>query len=119
MSIDIYHSRRTNYKRCPFYNDAPNRDLDKWVLTTKPSGVVYCQPVDRRNLSQNQVNNVMMFDKDTVVLKTADDTDDMKKGTVILYDGQWWIVDSISQELHLKESEFGHNHYDSYIYVRR
>lgn len=119
MAIDIYHTRRTHYERCPFYNDTPERGLEEWVLKTRPTGIVYCQPVDRRNLSQNQVNNIAMFDKDAVVLKTSDDSHGIKKGTVILYSGHPWIVDSVSQEIHLKESEFGHNHYDSYIYLRR
>ena len=28
------------------------------------------------------------------------------------------FVDNLSKQLHLKESEFGHNHYDTYIYIR-
>lgn len=116
--IDIYHSRRTKYERCPYYNDKPDRDLEKWVLVNKPSGYIYCQPVDTRQLQQNQVNNAMMFDKDSMVLWTSDHTD-ISRGSVILYRGHPWIVDNTNRELHLKESEFGHEHYDTYIYIRR
>jgi hypothetical protein len=117
--IDIYHSRRTKYESVPYYTDAPNRELSKWVLTAKPSGYIYCQPVDVRNIQRNQVNNAMMFDQNTVVLLTSDDCDNLSAGNVLLYRGHPWIVDDLRQELHLKESEFGHNHYETYIYIRR
>lgn len=120
MSVDIYHSRRTKYERCPFYIEAPNRDLDKWVLSNKPDGIIYCQPVDMRTLGKNPINNVMMFDKDSVVLLTSDHCDNLKPKSVILYRGHTWTVDNISQEIHLKQSEFSSDiHYDTYIYIRR
>jgi len=59
-----------------------------------------------------------MFDKDSMVLWTSDHTD-ISRGSVILYRGHPWIVDNTNRELHLKESEFGHEHYDTYIYIRR
>ncbi len=117
--IDIYHSRRTKYESVPYYNDAPDRDLDKWVLTNRPTGYIYCQPVDNRQITQNQVNNAMMFDKDTLVLLTSDECDNLNKGSVLLYRGHLFIIDNLRKELHLKESEFGHDHYETYIYIRR
>jgi len=117
--IDIYHSRRTKYENIPYYVDAPDRDLDKWVLTNRPTGYIYCQPIDNRQINPNQINNVMMFDKDTLVLVTSDDCDKLSKGSVLLYRGHPFIVDNLRKELHLKESEFGENHYDTYIYIRR
>lgn len=119
MSIDIYHSRRTKYELCAYYTENPDRNLNEWVLTQHPSGYIYCQPVDMRQLQQNQVNNAMMFDKDTYVLLTSDDCDDLKKGNVVLFRGHPWHVDNLTKELHLKESEFGEDHYDTYIYIRR
>ena len=117
--IDIYHSRRTKYEHVAYYTEKPDRQLNEWVLTRKPSGYIYCQPVDARQINQNQVNNAMMFDKDTVVLLTSDDCDDLSRGHIILYRGHPWIVDNLRKELHLKESEFGPDHYDTYIYIRR
>ena len=117
--IDIYHSRRTKYESVPYYIDAPSRDLDKWVLANKPKGYIYCQPVDNRQLMANQVNNAMMFDKDTLVLLTSDECDELSRGSVLLYHGHPFIVDNLRKELHLKESQFGHDHYDTYIYIRR
>lgn len=117
--IDIYHSRRTKFEHIPYYTNNPDRALNEWVLTAKPSGWIYCQPVDMRSLQQNQVNNAMMFDKDTIVLLTSDDCDDLSRGNILLYRGHPWIVDNVNKQLHLKESEFGENHYETYIYLRR
>lgn len=119
MAIDIYHSRRTKYERCPYYTDAPNRDLAEWVLKTKPAGFFYAQPVYNITTQGNPVNNVMMFDKSIKTLKTSDDVPDLKRGCVILHQGQPWVVDNTTQELHLKESEFGHDSYETYISIRR
>lgn len=117
--IDIYHSRRTKYEKVAYFVDTPDRDLNKWVLTARPEGFIYCQPVDARQINQNQVNNAMMFDKDTLVLLTSDECDKLTRGNVLLYRGHPFIVDNVRKELHLKESEFGHNHYETYIYIRR
>lgn len=117
--IDIYHSRRTKYEKIPYFTDAPDRALNEWVLKARVSGYIYCQPVDMRHLQPNQINNAMLFDKDTIVLLTSDECDDLSRGHIILYRGHPWIVDNINKELHLKESEFGHNHYETYIYLRR
>ena len=116
--IDIYHSRRTKYEKCPYYTDEPDRRINEWVLITRPAGYIYCQPVDTRQLQPNQVNNAMMFDKDSIVLWTSDECDDLSRGNIILYRGHPWIVDNLRKELHLKQSEFGHLHYDTYIYLR-
>lgn len=117
--IDIYHSRRTKYEKCPYYISADTRDLAEWVLKNKPAGFIYCQPVNNRMLEGNQVNNVMLLDKDTMTLWTSDHCEDMKKGSVIVYRGHPWIVVNIVKELHLRQSEFGEDHYDSYISIRR
>lgn len=117
--IDIYHSRRTKYESVLYYTENPDRDLNVWVLTAKPAGYIYCQPVDNRQLENNQVNNAMMFDKDSIVLLTSDECDDLKVKNIVLYRGHPWHVDNIRKELHLKESEFGENHYETYIYLRR
>lgn len=117
--INIYHSRRTKYEKCSYYNESPDRNLNEWVLTAKPSGYIYCQPVDARQLENNQINNAMMFDKNSMVLWTSDCCDSIKVKSIILYRGHPWIVDSLRKELHLKQSEFGENCYDTYIYIRR
>lgn len=119
MSLDIYHSRRTKFEECPYYTENPDRDLNKWVLTARPSGYIWCQPVDMRQLTANPINNAMMFDKDSIVLLTSDECDDLKKGNVLLYRGHPWHVDNLTKELHLKESQYGEDHYDTYIYLRR
>ncbi len=119
MSVDIYHSRRTKYESVPYYTEKPDRQLNEWVLKARPAGYIYCQPVDSRQLQMNQVNNAMKFDKDSIVLLTSDECDDLKVGNILLYRGHPWIVDNTTRELHLKESEFGHNHYETYIYLRR
>lgn len=117
--IDIYHSRRTKFERCPYFVEQPDRDLNEWVLKEKPSGIIYCQPVQNRNMSNNPINNVMLFSKNTMCLLTNDECDDLKTNSIILYRGHPWIVTDLSKELHLKQSEFGHDHYDIYIYIRR
>lgn len=119
MALDIYHSRRTKYETVPYYTEKPDRQLNEWVLKACPAGYIHCQPVDSRQLQQNQVNNAMKFDKDSIVLLTSDECDDLKVGNILLYRGHPWIVDNTTRELHLKESEFGHNHYETYIYLRR
>lgn len=117
--IDIYHSRRTKYERCCYYTEEPDRNLEQWVLTAKVSGIFYAQPVNNRINQENQISNVVILDKNIITLLTSDEVDELKRGCVVLYRGHPWIVDNLTKELHLKESEFGQNHYETYINMRR
>ena len=118
--IDLFHTRRTKFEKVLYFNEAPNRDLEVWVLNNKPTGVIYCQPVQNRNTQNNPVNNVVMYDKDSAVLLTSDHCEDIDVKSIILFRGHVWMVSEVSKELHLKESQFSNKeHFDTYIYIRR
>lgn len=122
MSVDIYHSRRTKFIKCPYWIRDESQsvgNLAQWVLTNKISGYFYAQPVNNFTQQGNNINGVAMFDKTLTTLWTSDDVEDIKRGCVVQYNGHAWMVDSVVSELHIKETEFGHNHYDTYISLRK
>lgn len=119
MAIDIYKSRRTKHEKCFYYNDAPTRDLAEWVLKAKPTGFFYAQQIHTRFHQGEQVQNVMMFDKNVINLHTSDRVDKLSKGSIILYRGHTWIVDNVQQTLNLRETEFGAESYETFISVRQ
>lgn len=123
MAVDIYHTRRTNYKLCQYWNrDESTRigDASKWVLANKPTGSFYARPESQTTNSANPVANAMMFDRNTVTLCTEDHVDDIKKDSMVLYNGKVWGVVNVQFAPHKKESEFSNEgHYTTYISLRR
>ena len=120
MSIDIYHTRRTNYRVCKYWlpNDKINRDLI--VLQETPAGIFYAEEVNALSTNFNPLVNTFGANKNIIVLKTNDDVRDLKKLSTVLYLGKSWVVDDIQRELHKKETQFDDDvHATTYINIRR
>ena len=120
--IDIYHSRRINYKKCVYWvrdESLAIADLNEWVLKEKQAGAFYAREM---NFSKqvNAVNNIFMFDKNMLTLVTEDKVDDIARGCIVKYKNELWFVESVQANLHLKETEFSNdNHYTTYIALRK
>jgi len=120
MSVDIYHSRRTNFRICKYWlpNDKINRDVI--VLKEMPAGVFYAEEVNAIASGFNPTANVFGSNRNTITLKTNDDVRDMKKLSIVLYLGKSWTVDDIQREIHKKETQFDDDvHATTYISLRR
>ena len=118
--IDIYHSRRTNFFKCLYYkrNESIN-DLSKYVLMEKPEGSFYAKPYSPDSRSNQDISNTYRFSENTVTIMTEDEVDDLVENNIVLYNGKAYVVMNVQRELHLKESQFGHDHYTTYISLRK
>lgn len=120
MSIDIYHSRRTNFKKCYFYvRDEKVNDLSKYVLEKKPTGHFYAKLYSPNTRQNQDVVNTFRFSENQLTLVTEDDVDSLKENNIVLYDGKAYVVAQVQRQEHLKEGQFGHNHYTTYISLRK
>ena len=106
MSIDIYHTRRTNNRVCKYWlpNDKINRD--KIILSEIPQGIFYAEEVNVLANNSNPIVNVFAANKDTITLKTNDDVKDLKRMSIVLYLGKSWVVNDVQREIHKKETQF-------------
>jgi len=123
MAVDIYHSRRVNYKKVLYYNRDENvsvGDMAIWVLQTTPKGIFYARDITASTFSKQQVNNTFMFDKNTTTIETSDDVSDLEVGSVLLYLGKVWFVENIQAITHTKSTEFSDKMEATYyIAIRR
>lgn len=123
MVIDIYHTRRTNYKLCYYYKrDESVRvgDASKWILENKPKGLFYAKPESEASLRRNQIQSEFMLNKNTITISSEDEINDLSPDDLILYNGKSWSVVDIQRKLHLKETQFSsEEHYTTYISLRR
>lgn len=120
MSVDIYHSRRTNFRICKYWlpNDKLNRDVI--VLKEMPAGVFYAEEVNAITSGFSPIANTFAADRNTITLKTNDDVKDIKKLSIVLYLGKSWTVDDVQREIHKKETQFDNDiHATTYINLRR
>ncbi len=122
MSIDIYHSRRTNYRECKYFVRNENTsfgDLDRYILTEMPSGVFYAKEVSPQNDKKDQIANVILYDKKIITLETTDIVDDLESGCIVLYLGHGWMVEQVQRSVCRRETEFGEMKYKTIISIRR
>lgn len=119
--IDIYHSRRGHFWKCTYWvRDLSNKhDWNEWVLKEEPSGIFFAKQDGQLTKNKSDVMNVMLVDSHNVNIVTNDHIDDLIKGSLVKFNDLIWLVDSITQQVHLKESQFGKGHYTSYIALRR
>lgn len=120
--IDIYHSRRGHFRYCQYWNRDESKEINdytKWILSTFPNGSFYAKEVTSKTNQGNQINNIVMFDKNTITLVTNDKVSDIKRGSVVSYLNHAWLVENVQFETHLKESEFSTEEYTTYITIAR
>lgn len=118
--IDIYHSRRSNFRKCSYFLPTENRRLDEYVQKSRPQGTFYAKEVNSLSNQQNVVNNAIILDRNMVTLETDDIVNDLVRGSIVLYLNQVWIVDNTQQEVKIKESEFNSEiRATTYISLRR
>lgn len=120
MSIDIYHTRRTNYRVCKYWNPNDRINRDEVILKETPEGIFYATEVNALSTGAAPIANVFNANRNIITLKTDDDVKNMKKLSIVLYLGKSWVVDDIQREIHTKETQFSNDiHATTYISIRR
>lgn len=107
--VDLFHSRRTNYHKCDYYirdERAQSGSPSQWVLYNQPSGWFYAKPLSLKSTQMNAINGVWALDRNHITLETDDDIDDLSRGSIVRFDEELWLVESVQRMIHNKESEF-------------
>ena len=115
---DIFHTRRTYYAECEYWIRDERTSIgtaEEWILKNKSNGTFYAREVSSRYNQMHQVANVYAFDDNTISIETDDDISEISRGCIVRYDGELWMVNSVSKSIHRKESEF--NREMDYKYV--
>lgn len=116
MAINLFHSRRTSYALCKYWKRKTNGygDANELIHNEKPSGYFYAKPMSAKNKDVETLQGVMMYDKDSLTLKTTDDIKDLKAQDIIEFRGSLWFVDNVQVEEIVKQTQF--NYSNSFIY---
>lgn len=122
--INLYHSRRGRFRLCKYFirneNDSVG-DLSVYIHNTRPSGIFYAKEDNAKAKNKDQVANVFMYDKSNITISTMDSVEDLTAGCIVAYRGEAWIVDSVQERIHTKETEYGREKeaYTTFISLRR
>ena len=116
MAINLFHSRRTSYALCKYWKRKTNGygDANELIHNEKPSGYFYAKPMSAKNKDLETLQGVMMYDKDSLTLKTTYDIKDLKAQDIIEFRGSLWFVDNVQAEEIVKQTQF--NYSNSFIY---
>ena len=94
--------------------------MSQWILQNKVSGTFYAREVSPSYNQEQPLANVAMFDKNVITIETDDDINNISRGCIVLYQGHPWMVETVQQKLHRKESQFDiEEHYKTIISMRR
>lgn len=107
--VDLFHSRRTNYFKCRYWirNESDLvGDASKYIYNNSPSGSFYAKPISAKSNQINVVSGVWALDSEHITLETDDDITEIRRGCIVEYNNEIWVVDSNQYNTHLKESEF-------------
>ena len=122
-TIDIYHSRRANYEECEYWarNESERiGDASQWILNKAPSGMFYAREISAKENRLAQLGNVFAFDENHIALETDDDIHFIRRGCIVRYNEEIWMVENVQSRVHRKESQFDkEKHYKYYINLRR
>lgn len=121
-TVDIYHSRRTNWHECLYWarEERSGVSPSEWVLKNRATGSFYAKEVNAQYGQMNQISNVFAFDRNGITLETDDDIRGIQRGWLVEYNGKAWIVQDIQEVPHRKESAMSVDiEYKYYINLRR
>lgn len=107
--VDVYTSRRTGYRKCPFWirDERDSKGTpSQWVLQNMESGHFYAKPSVAKTNRMDPVTGVWGIDSNRVTIETNDHIDDLSRGCLVKYDGELWLVEMVQSIPHLKEMEF-------------
>lgn len=122
MPVDIFQSRRTYYDLCKWWtrDESDKYNSNELIMKRAPDGVFYAKEVSGQVESQNIVGGLFMFDSTSVTLKTPDDITGIKKNSIVEYQGEMWVVDSIQKQRGKKQNSMfmGGNDISHYWYLQ-
>lgn len=83
--------RRGLFDKCYYWErNESNVNLNEYTHNTKPSGMFYAREVNAESKSKMVVNNLFMFDNNTITIYTTASID-LKKGDLVKFRGKIWI----------------------------
>lgn len=108
-SVDLFHSRRTNYHKCRYWvrdERAITGTPEEWIYKHISDGSFYAKPVSVKSNQMNVVNGVWAIDNNQIALETDDHIETICRGSLVEFDNKLWLVENVQYSIHNKESEF-------------
>lgn len=113
--VDLFHSRRTNYYRCKYWQRDNNAPANTFNLSQLPSGIFYAKPLTAEHIKANNLVGGWLHNNEQIMIETDDDVDTISRGCVVEFNNELWLVSFLQKKLHTKESEFSKKPHYKYI----
>lgn len=119
-STNLLLGRRGQFNRCEYWiRDEDDEDLSQYTYENESSGVFYAEEVTSEDLRKMIVNGVFMFDESLITLQTKGSVS-LKKGDLVRYDDDIWIVQSSQvKKTHKNEQFMRRPSTSTYVQIKR
>lgn len=117
---NLLMGRRGHFDKCKYWVcDERNPDLSEYTYEHSPKGIFYAEETTAKERKKLVISNSFMFDEELITIKTKSQVT-MKKGDLIEYEEELWIVQSFQTLKINKNNEFmRHPSTISYIQIKR
>lgn len=114
---DLEHSHRGYNEPCIFWNrdESVAIDLSNWQMESKPTGYFFAKELSDQSGRGNNTGGTFYGDYIAQTIETVDDVDDIRKGSVVKYLDDLWIVTDIKKSKHGHKSFY--SKYAEYKYI--
>lgn len=108
-NVDLFHSRRTNHHKCDYWvrdERTASGTPEEWVYKNAKTGSFWAKIIETENNQMNVINGMWALDSNNLTLETTDDVYDLKRGSLVRFDDNLWLVGNVQRKPYNKESEF-------------
>lgn len=106
--INLQTGNRGHFERCKYWVRDENRDLSEYTYNDNPSGIFYAEEVTAKDLRKLVINGTFMFDESLITLQSKGQIS-LKKGDLVEFENEIWIVDSCQYKKVNKNNQFMNN----------
>lgn len=97
---------RTEFDVCKYWVcDETNVDWQEYTYNNQPTGKFNAEETTAKERKKLIINNSFMFNEDLITLKTKSQIS-IKKGDLVEYEGEIWIVESSQSRKVTKSNQF-------------
>ena len=104
--VDLLLGRRGDFEKCKYWvRNEDDEDLSQYTYESAPDGTFYAEEVSTEDLRKMTINGIFMFDESLITIYTNGSIS-LKKGDLVGYRGDVWIVQSCQSKRIQKNLQF-------------
>lgn len=117
--IDLWTSRRDKFIECKYYSQDENDYVGDNEIAhyDTPTGTFFASEMGAKTSSSQIVADLFQAEEVSVVLKTEDDIDDLKRNDIVVYEDIFYRVVDIQKTIKKNQRQFLRSKLSAVYYI--